>query len=738
MTQASAHVQVLMPAALCVSVSVVQAGGRVVARTAQVQLPPHDPLAALRPTGPLAFFLSVCAVPHTTAGALAYACLLGTCATWPSTLNIVFCGALMWCAWQWALPAASQAMPAPQPFLGARACTALTIWAAVHLTVLYAVQMPDAARVVGAPALSWLNLGVFSEQDAIQSTVLLAAHAVSLALLYLALIALRRTHDSDTRLWPQVSDIDETAEQAAAAANDVHVQLSKGKQRVTTELDRDTRPSFDQQSAVVSASHHGTPSTFLRQHSALLSPGRGAALPQDSQQSPQGFEVEAARSAAAWLEESDDYDESPPRAGALPALVGACSHAAQTLFRPRAPVACALAIFALAMPSGLSAVLLAAAFAQLLLQPAVAGHHAGQLQQVLLAGLAAWFMLSYFCLATQVGPALPRVLQAGLLVTSKQLLALEPLLVTYEVALFWLVIVAAAAHTRAQRVPTLWARLLTNAGVRRIAGPGALRQRLTASRQPAPPGTQEESRQSSQEDAVPSASQCDARGSVRVSAALPVLFAAHVLGTALVPFGWLSLSLLHMCAAGCAYAVLPALQWALPMRRKCMLLPRPGRQLLLRSYAALHVLLGLCVFVAQPAEPKIIVLLLVGESEVSLQRHLAPILAMFLLTTAHAALGDYLQAATGGLHAAVQCNGEDDGDAVSVPLLGRQGSGSQHAGSRHARYLQKKWQPPLRCAAAINKHAGVHLRAMLLPAWTRNASSFKTVTGKFFFSCLQH
>ena len=224
----------LLPAALCVSVSIVQAGGRVVSRAAFVRHPPYDPLSALRTSGRLALFLTVAAVPYTTAGILACVFAVAACVTWATTLNVVLVGALCACAWAWATPAHAATPPTPKPLQPPRAATALTLWTAMQLTIVYAAQIPQVRRAGGAAPLAWLNLGVFWTLPTVLQVTLLAAHVASLAALYLALVALRCTHDPETRVWPQPHEVcaavdEDMAAQRAdmeAAANERAAALS--------------------------------------------------------------------------------------------------------------------------------------------------------------------------------------------------------------------------------------------------------------------------------------------------------------------------------------------------------------------------------------------------------------------------------------------------------------------------------------------------------------------------------
>jgi hypothetical protein len=732
-------VQVLLPAALCFSVSVVQAGGRVVARTAYGRLPAYNPLGALRPTGRIALFLSVVSIPHTTAGCAAVLCVLAACATWATTLNVAFIGVLACVAWHWAHPRPAAEPPAAAPLLSKRATTALTSWVVFQLTATYAVQIPEARRAAGAPALAWLNLGVFRESAPLRETLLLAAHIAAVAALYLALIALRCTHDAETRLWPQPTDVLDAVRASVAAerrqrAEMVQEQVSfHAAHRTSFATPRRRQAQQAQPDDLhASGSAHDEPAhaTLLHEFgmpgqwmgsTALAEPPRAPSLGFGSPETPPLL-------TARDLEvESTQYSEAPPAMPPVPALAGAVLMSIQAVFKQPAALACAIAVFAVALPAGLSACLLAWACLELLLQSGArsAGRTAVCLQpDLLLGGLIAWFAGAYFCRATDLASALPDAVRAIFLVTSKPLLAFGPFLVAYITALFAGAVTATAAHLHASRVPTLWAYVTANAdtSIDRVTA----RERQV-SQSIGDAVAEAATAQDSGVAFCPSDAQQQG-GNVRVTAALPVLFAVHMLGAALVPAGWSALSLLHMCVANAAYVVVPAAEWLAASwpRAVGLALPRPCSHLPMRAYAAVHAVAMLAVYLTQSAVPDVARMMLTGECSVSLQRHVAPVLSMFLLATAHSALGQYLQAATGGvrpwrrLGEADQHHDGGEDDTVRVPLLRQHSRTSRGAAAqgRHAQFLEARWRPFIRGSSLVAAQGGPGSRSFARLACT--------------------
>lgn len=95
--------QVLLPAALCCSLSGVQACSLMLPRAAGPQSSAYDPLAALRAARGLRLFVAAAAVPHTVAGTAAALLVVAACALWPTPLNLVAAAVMVWRLLAWAL-----------------------------------------------------------------------------------------------------------------------------------------------------------------------------------------------------------------------------------------------------------------------------------------------------------------------------------------------------------------------------------------------------------------------------------------------------------------------------------------------------------------------------------------------------------------------------------------------------------------------------------------------------------
>jgi hypothetical protein len=101
----------------------------------------------------------------------------------------------------------------------------------------------------------------------------------------------------------------------------------------------------------------------------------------------------------------------------------------------------------------------------------------------------------------------------------------------------------------------------------------------------------------------------------------------------------------------------------------------------MRACAAIYLLTVLCALLAQPTLQATTISKLTGSHNVSLQRDVGPVFAVFLLATAHAALGEFLQATLVGntrttdfrVENAVPEGQDEDapggGGEVAVPLL---------------------------------------------------------------------
>lgn len=218
------RVQVLLPAALCCSVSFVQAGGLVVTRGLIAPHSPYNPLSTLRLRGRFASFLAVAAVPHTTAGVLAVLGLLAATAAWPSTLNVPLVLALLTHLWSWASPPTA----GRDPLLPGLTGGALPLWVAAQLALLYIFQIPELGTVATMPAAAWLHIGVLSQQTSHQDVALLTVHVIALAALYLALVALRCMRDAETRVWPSTDDVVAVMEDLVATAHRAAARSATG------------------------------------------------------------------------------------------------------------------------------------------------------------------------------------------------------------------------------------------------------------------------------------------------------------------------------------------------------------------------------------------------------------------------------------------------------------------------------------------------------------------------------
>lgn len=384
---------------------------------------------------------------------------------------------------------------------------------------------------------------------------------------------------------------------------------------------------------------------------------------------------------SAGAADADDLHSPPPVATPLlPALAGIAAHTAATAFRPPAALALALAVFALALPTGASVVLLVLAYTDILRQPftAVVQHQVRAHARMM--ALSAWFVLDYILTATGLAAQLPAVLRALLLVNSPARQALGPLLHPLVTTLFFAAITAAAAHARAQRAETLW-RLVTR----------------RAFRMPTVAAT------------------------ATVPVPLPLLFGAHALGTILIPVGWFSLSMLHKCLCGTGYVCGPLLQWLLIVLQRGEApkgaFPPAHWHLLMRTYAALHATLALALFLAQPAVPQSVIQAVSGSSAISLRRDVAPLLAMFVLASVHAVLGQHLRSRTnGGIPPPHASAGVHGGDSVTVPLLQPDEGASNVDDSEAMLSLARRWRAAIRLLARA-----ALLWGMLLHSDTSNA-----------------
>jgi hypothetical protein len=372
----------------------------------------------------------------------------------------------------------------------------------------------------------------------------------------------------------------------------------------------------------------------------------------------------------------------------LPALAGVCMHALQVVFRHSAALACALAVFSISIPSGISILLLSLALLQLLLW-ALRPCQTRSLYNVpvLTATLMAWFLLVYLLQPVGISDMLPDMLRGALFVTTPNLLTLGPLLPAVESAAFLLTITACASHERAARVPTMWKYVV---GAVPLHAAFAVPVQRGRAQLVARQHGRAHSHAARSATAPASTLLCQPNKRYTAKAALlPVLFAVHTAGIALIPVGWFSLGLLHICVCGAVFVIGPALLCAItvvvpfPADAQLVLLRRV-RHTAMCACAALYLVAVLSAFLTQPTIPASTIAKLTGNHDILLQRDVAPTLAVFLLATAHAALGDFLQAALGGrsqlaglpTEVPAECaipEGADEveqgADDVAVPLL---------------------------------------------------------------------
>jgi hypothetical protein len=363
-------------------------------------------------------------------------------------------------------------------------------------------------------------------------------------------------------------------------------------------------------------------------------------------------------------------------------------HLLDAMFRHPAVLAFTLATFAISLPTGLSVCLLALAFAELMLQPDQQQHACGAYlrPKPLLAGLMAWFLLSFALQATTMAPLLPEILQIGLFVTSAHLLALGPLLHPFVTVLFMCAITATAVHTRAQHTRTLW--MLVHGRVPELL-PGASRFLL-----PQRPCH------------LPQAAHLPTSCQTGAGSTLPLLMAVHMFGSVLMPMGWFSLSMLHMCYAGAVYVCGSAMEWLVtavtPTHARRLCLPTPYSHLPMRAYAATHAAVLLAVFLAQPRVPTAVVEAMSGSASVSLRRDIAPVLAMFFIATAHAVLGAHIRRATGGGIPAPRA-----APAATAAFTASASAGSREGCETADSDVLLLLIPPREAQAAVHEHEGV-------------------------------
>lgn len=251
-------VQVIVPAALCCSLTAVQVVSLLLLQTPVRVSDFYDPGTALRTNNGWSLYLTTCAVPHSAAGPLAASAVIASCAVWPTPLNAVAAAVLLKRVRSWSLeapipkgdpsptqsPAASPPLsprsprnhgPLPHsplapdslysnllpedtgsphnsnlpeesrfaPFLKAHEAELLAGWVAFQITFSFILQMPSFTKYATNDLLKWANIGIVAESANLPTGILVAMHAALLASLFLALTAVRCTADPKTRLWPK-------------------------------------------------------------------------------------------------------------------------------------------------------------------------------------------------------------------------------------------------------------------------------------------------------------------------------------------------------------------------------------------------------------------------------------------------------------------------------------------------------------------------------------------------------
>lgn len=255
--------QVILPAALCCSLTAVQVGFLLLQHTPTRVSYFYDPGNTLRTNNRWSLYFTTCAAPHSAAGPCAAVAIIASCAAWPTPLNAVAAAVLLNRLRSWSQeariprgapsPALSPTsspptsprhtqlrsplardslhrnfqdltdsqLPAPanqnvaeesrfQPFLPAHEAQLLAVWVAFQITISNILQMPMLTKYAKGRLLGWANIGIIVDPSeaastAVQHGIRVAAHAALLAALYLFLTAVRCSADANTRLWPKRS-----------------------------------------------------------------------------------------------------------------------------------------------------------------------------------------------------------------------------------------------------------------------------------------------------------------------------------------------------------------------------------------------------------------------------------------------------------------------------------------------------------------------------------------------------
>lgn len=294
-----------------------------------------------------------------------------------------------------------------------------------------------------------------------------------------------------------------------------------------------------------------------------------------------------------------DYEdeEAPQWPSTVCIISGVSSQVVQSLFYSPALLAFAFAVFAFALPSGLSACLLLLSLYQLLISPQTGVQPLTSQADSLLVMIAGWFLVSYCVVASGVSELLPGFLQALICTTHARSVELGPLLPLATTVSFAFVMLAVAAHSRAHSAGHLWPQIRERAHINNFNNattPDAtsrmhadghahalLPQSPTSPSPLTPPDPHDASKQ------------------LNSAADVTLSLIAHTIGNAAVPVLWFTLAMFRLCPAGIFYAVGPALE-VLPFQALTAVSEEPrslalSRHRLMRSYAALHIALLYCL-----------------------------------------------------------------------------------------------------------------------------------------------
>eukprot|EP00892_Ulva_mutabilis_P011706 jgi/Ulvmu1/8908/UM049_0090.1 len=717
--------QVLLPAALCCSLSGVQACSLMLPGSRPRSDATYDPLATLHPSSGLRLFMAAVAIPHTVAGPAAALLVAAACALWPTPLNLIAAAVLISRLIAWAFESPEQAGDhAPfKPLLAPRRATALAAWVAVQMCAVYALQVPGARRFAALPAVAWARIGVITLAPSLATAVAIAAHATALAALYLALTAVRCGGATDTRAWPTPAELADSVAAAAAAPADGRDAAAAspsggggGLGGFIGDTPPGAAPSLLRWSSTLperSHSSHDKPS-FLRGMAMTMTPRRAtgsadshidrdhsgglhrwpmgviesigdeeslplltAMPPTDSEALSDAAAVTAAGAGAAAL---------PPHPPGVAVCAGVCMHALVTVMRARIPTASALVAFAFAFPAGLSAALLLVALPQLLASSRSTAAPPLLRARALLLLTAAWAFVAYTVGAATETPALPAPVSSLICAIAVQYPS-HRFLPAITTAAFAAVLLCLAAHCRAHRAGPLWPRVRPN----------------TLAPAPNPR---------------------------RTATLLSVELLAYAAGCAAVPLLWVAIVSVRVSLAKTLYAAMLALavvaQQAVPPDAGSAAVLPVLRMLPVCVCAAAHACLLYAVALT-PAENRsewlrVLSEALSGNGALDDNVQAAALLLALVATVGHTVLRQRLQASLGVPHSHGAHSAHDTSSAradVAIPLLG-----SQRAARRSrttSRPLERmaeagvwrRWTALITTLAKANMSAGLNIAALI-------------------------